>query len=770
MIGKTISHYHILEELGRGGMGVVYKAEDTKLKRKVALKFLPPGLTSDPEAKERFIREAQAASSLDHPNVCTIHEIGETPGESGEGQLFIVMACYEGETLKEKISNIPLSLHQLADPRLRRATPSKRETEGSSLPIDEATDIAVQIAEGLAKAHEKGIVHRDIKPANILITNDGVVKILDFGLAKLAGQAQLTKDSSTLGTVAYMSPEQLTGKDVDEHTDIWSLGIVLYEMLVGQSPFKGDYEQAIIYSIINEEYKPVSQTRKDIPQIIEQIITKSLEKNPEQRYENVNIIISEFKKPFFERVQSDKTKKSIIVLPFANMSPDQEQEYFSDGLTEEIITDLSHINEMRVISRTSSMMLKGTKKDIKIIGEELSVQYVLEGSVRKAGNNLRITAQLIDSRTDAHLWAEKYSGTLDDVFDIQEKVSRSIVDALKLKLSPEETKKIAERPIENVQAYEFYLKADADIFKSSVDAVNHALRYLQNAIDIVGDNALLYSEMAFACWHLVNIGAEQEDYLVKAEQYAKKALLLDPESSRANAVLGFFDFFSEKTRDVSHYKRALEVNKDEVLALTGILNVYSLTGKISAAIPYYEKFMQIDPLSVSVNWHRGGLFYYDGRFNLALKGWRRFYELFPENLWSQFQYALILAYHNETDEAISIIDQNSRVNPGTALANLGQILKYAMIGNKERVFKVITPDLQKTAYRNPFFSHFLGSFFAIIDEKTEALNWLENAVNKGFINYPFLTEHDPFLINIRGEQRFKKLMERVKFEWENFKV
>jgi len=464
MIGKTISHYKIIEKLGEGGMGVVYKAEDTKLKRPVALKFLPPHLTQDTEAKRRFILEAQAASALQHTNICTIYEINETD----EDQIYISMEYLEGKTLKEKIK------------------------EGTLI-TEEIIDIVTQVTRGLEKAHKKNIVHRDIKPANLIVTDDGVVKIVDFGLAKLVGQTKLTKTGSTLGTAAYMSPEQSRGEDVDHRTDIWPLGVVMYEMLCGQLPFKGDYEQAVIYSIVNEEPEPLRKVDPAVPMELESIVHQTLAKKPADRYQTMEALrealeaVAEGRKPhkfrsargrifgmskvygyavlgllailfgfnvggvrdwLLRRNGSPVRAIRLAVLPFSNLTGDPEQEYLSDGFTQELISQLGrlHPGGLSVIARSSVMRYKQGDTPIDQIGRELRVDYVLEGSTRREMERIRISADLIQVGDQTPLWGDTYEREFSGILALQSEVAENVARALVLKLLPAEQARLTSGP------------------------------------------------------------------------------------------------------------------------------------------------------------------------------------------------------------------------------------------------------------------------------------------------------------------------------------
>ncbi|MCJ7716508.1 MAG: hypothetical protein MUO54_08310 [Anaerolineales bacterium] len=465
-------------------------------------------------------------------------------------------------------------------------------------------------------------------------------------------------------------------------------------------------------------------------------------------------------------------ENSIIVLPFENISPDRDQEHFSDGLTEEIIADLSHIQNLLVISRSSAMTFKGTKSTVKEITEKVNVRYVLEGSVRKAGNNLRITAQLIDGMTDSHLWAEKYTGTLDDIFDIQEKVSGLIVDSLKLKLSPKEKQDIAERPNENVQAYEYYLRAKYEIDTFTEEGLDHAIQYLETGRKIMGENALLYAGLAYTYFHYYNLGKPKE-FLDQGLHYARKALELNPESSEGHFITGALYFFTGNPGDLRklgfHFRRALAINPNNCEALFHLEVVYNFMGKTSAVAPLVERHLNIDPFGFYGYLMKATMHLFEGEFDLALKVSDKVNQLTQGIPAAQFMYAIVLAYNKRLDDAYAVFDHNQNTNPENIFSQLGIFLKYAFKREKTKALQSINSqilDWSKRDFTNPW-SLVMG--LSLIDEKEEALNWLEEWVNLGCVNYPLFSK-DPFLENIRGEIRFKKLMERVKNEWENFEL
>jgi len=463
---------------------------------------------------------------------------------------------------------------------------------------------------------------------------------------------------------------------------------------------------------------------------------------------------------------------SIIVLPFENISPDPDQEYFSDGLTEEIITDLSYIDDLLVISRSSAMTFKGAKKTLKEVTSEVNVRYALEGSVRKAGNNIRIIAQLIDGTNDSHIWADKYNGTLEDVFDIQEKVSRSIADALKIKLSSREKEKIDQRPIDNAFAYDCYKRAYPEIISMTKERIDFGLKLLQKGLEVTGENAVIYAGMANAYMQYANNGFETEENMTKSEEFLEKALNLDPELPEAHLALGMIRILKdgEAHSGIAHFKRALTSNPDDPEIMLYLALLYTFVGQNEAAQQLVDNITRIDPINPMSDAVRGWVHFFSGRYEMAVDPLFAAYKLTPESPMHQFFKALILLYNDRADEAYDFINEVVDESSTNIWTLVTLFIKHSIKRDKDKIASLLTPEFVAQIQIDLQHSYHIATIYSYLEEKEQALKWLENAVNQGFINYPLLAETDPFLENIRSEERFKKLMERVKYQWENFEV
>jgi serine/threonine-protein kinase len=778
MIDQTISHYRILEKLGAGGMGVVYKAEDSRLQRFVALKFLPD-VAPDSPALERFQREARAASALNHPGICTIYDIGEQ-----DGRHFIAMEFMDGETLRNHI-------------------------HGKGLPLEEILRLGIQLADALDAAHTEGIIHRDIKPANVFVTRRGQAKVLDFGLAKLVpkGVGRIAGDSGgkaaeatsivgiISGTPAYMSPEQIRGDNLDQRTDLFSLGLLLYEMATGQQAFSGKTGGVIIEAVLTRSPASARSINPEVPAALEEIIKKALHKDREQRYQHAAELRADLQRlqrgadsgrwaaqPDSQRIAASETGArtaaaqssgprtervsrvidSLAVLPFENASRDPDHEYLSDGIAGSLINTLANLPKLRVMAQSTVVRYRGRGIDPQTAGRELNVRAVLTGRIMQSGDSLRIGAELVDVPTGSRLWGAQYDRKPGDIFSVQDDISNEISENLRLKLTRAEKKRMTKRQTDDADAYRLYLKGRHHWDRWTEDGFYKAIEYFQQAVDKDPAYALAHAGIADSYvllgWNCYLLPKEA---FPKAKMAAMRALRLDPDLGEAHAplaaVLWLYEWQWQEAR--TEFRRSLELNPAYPTANHWYSEYLMTMGRLDEVIAGMKKSQELDPLSLIISVAIGWALYMGRRYEESLEQFRRSVELEPNYPMTRWILGLLLRKMGHFEQAIEEGDKGVKLSVGSPVMRAALAQTLATAGRREQALLILEEltTLAKQKYVSPYF---LAGIYVGLGEPDRAMKHLEKACedHSHWLMYLHL---DPGMDALRSETRFQDLLRRI---------